>query len=196
MCVSGICSGWKKRFAKSKSELIALKDKVKQGVCPHCGSVSTLNSHGPLSDKRGVQRGWRFWCSSRRKSHPGCGRSFCVWLGSVLPGHSVSALILSCFLLAWSRLNGDVLAAWERAKTGFSTDSAYRWIRRLGFNQSEVRTQLCRARPPPPPQRDGILADLFEHLDLALGETNFIEAFQLRFQRPWPMGGQPSSDRI
>jgi hypothetical protein len=81
-----------------------------------------------------------------------------------------------------------VLTAWQEARTGFSTDSAYRWAARLLRNQGEVRTQLCRARAPPPSRGGGILADLFEHLSLVLESKAFIEAFQIRFQRPWPMG--------
>jgi len=106
----------------------------------------------------------------------------------MIPGYSVAAATLACFFLAWSQLQGDVLAAWQEAKTGFSTDSAYRWVRRLLRNQGEVRTQLCRARAPPPTRGDGILADLFEHLSLVLESDHFTNAFQIRFQRPWPMG--------
>ncbi|MDV7390892.1 hypothetical protein RZS08_06055 [Arthrospira platensis SPKY1] len=161
---------------------------MKELACPHCRSHGTLNNHGELKTKTGMIRGLRFWCSSRRKCRPGCGRSFCVWLGSVLPRHSVAAAQLAAFLAAWHQLGGNVLAAWQSARTGFSTDSAYRWVKRLLSNQGEVRTQLCRARAPPPTRRDGILADLFKHLSLVLESEAFIEAFQIRFQRPWPMG--------
>jgi hypothetical protein len=85
-------------------------------------------------------------------------------------------------------LKGDVLAAWQEAKTGFSTDSAYRWVKRLLCNQGEVRSRLCRVRAPPPTPGGGILADLFEHLSLTLESDQFINAFQIRLQRPWPMG--------
>lgn len=97
-------------------------------------------------------------------------------------------MALSSFFLAWSRLQGDVLAAWQQARTGFSTDSAYRWVKRLLHNQGEVRTRLCRVRAPPLTLGGGILTDLFEHLSLALESEAFIEACQIRFQRPWPMG--------
>ena len=110
-----------------------------------------------------------------------------MWLDSFIPAHSVSAAALSAFLLAWSRLNGEVLAAWQSAQTGFSTDSAYRWVRRLIRNQGEVRQRLCRLRAPPRPPGEGVLADFFEHLKRALESKDFITAFQLRFQRPWPM---------
>ena len=166
----------------------ALKEEVKTLTCVHCKQSGTLNNHGALTDQSGAIRGLRFWCCPRRGSRPGCGQSFSIWLATVVPGYSVPALSLACFFLAWSPLGGDVLAAWQAAKTGFSTDSAYRWAARFVHNQGEVRTQLCRARAPPPTLRVGILADLFEHLILVLESSNFIDAFQIRFQRPWPMG--------
>ncbi|NRA28367.1 MAG: hypothetical protein HRU10_14120 [Opitutales bacterium] len=140
-------------------------------------------------------RGARFWCSSRRKSRSGCGRSFTVYLANIIPRYSVLARTLSTLFSTWSRSSGggQVLSAWEQAhQAGFSTDSAYRWICRLtgAQTQSAVRTQLCRARPPPPPpppHSNGILSDLFDHIDQVCGSTHFIESFQLRFQKPWPM---------
>jgi hypothetical protein len=168
--------------------LSVLKEDVKALTCIYCKQLGALNNHGALSDQSGVLRGVRFWCCPRRKSHPGCGRTFSILLGGMIPGYSVDASTLACFFLAWSRLRGDVLAAWQQAKTGFSTDSAYRWIQCLLRNQGEVRTRLCRARAPPPSRGAGILADLFEHLSLALESEAFIKAFQIRFQRPWPMG--------
>ena len=157
-------------------------------VCVHCKGSGMLNSHGYLRDQSGAIRGIRFWCCPRRKSDPGCGKTCSVFLASVLPGYSVRSHVLSCFLVAWSQLQGDVLAAWEQAGTYFSSDSASRWIQRFQINQSEARTQLCRARAPPVLQSDGILADLFEHLHFVLESKDFIHAFQLRFQRQWPMG--------
>lgn len=176
------------RFVSSESDLIAFQEGVKGVECVHCHRVATLNSHGYLTDQSGVVRGLRLWCCPRRGSRPGCGKTFSIFIASVLPGYSVPALMLASFLLAWSQLRGDVLAAWEQATTGFSTDSAYRWIRRFKLNQGEVRAQLCRVRAPPPPRGDGILADLFEHLNLVLESNDFTHAFQLRFQRSWPMG--------
>jgi hypothetical protein len=176
------------RFIASESELPILKEAVKTLTCIHCKQVGTLNNHGALTDQSGSLRGLRFWCSSRRGSRPGCGQSFSIWLATVVPGNSVPALSLACFFLSWSRLGGDVLGAWQAARTGFSTDSAYRWVKCLLHNQGEVRSRLCRVRAPPPTRGGGILADLFEHLSLVLESEGFIKAFQIRFQRPWPMG--------
>jgi hypothetical protein len=110
-----------------------------------------------------------------------------VWLASVLPRHSVCAAKLAEFLAAWFRLGGRVLAAWEQARTGFSTDSAYRWAKRFECNQGEVRRALCRVRAPPRPLNESAHADLFAHLHLVLGKESFTNAFQIRFQQPWPM---------
>jgi hypothetical protein len=176
------------RFVSSESELAVLATGAKEWACPHCGRHGTLNRHGRLETKSGTLRGLRFWCSPRRKSNPGCGLTFSILLAAFVPGMSVSSAALAAFLLAWFRLGGDVPAAWQSAKTGFSTDSAHRWARRFVHNQGEVRSRLCRVRAPPPTRGAGILADLFEHLSLVLESENFIEAFQIRFQRPWPMG--------
>lgn len=156
-------------------------------VCPYCRQSGTLNNHGSLKNKAGQLRGTRFWCSTRRKRRPGCGKSHCIWLKQIVPGHSVPAQTLGNFLIAWSELGSDVLAAWQRAKTGFSTDSAYRWTKRFVLNQGEIRTRLSRVRAPPRPLKESTHADLFEHLSEVLGSHTFIEAFQMRFQQPWPM---------
>jgi len=168
--------------------LASLAGEAKQWACPRCGRHGTLNRHGRLETKSGTFRGLRFWCSPRRKGNPGCGLTFSIMLAAFIPGLSVSTAALGDFLLAWHRSDGDVLEAWRRARTGFSTDSAYRWARRFVRNQGGVRSRLCRVRAPPPARGAGILADLFEHLGLVLGSENFIEAFQIRLQRPWPMG--------
>ena len=97
------------------------------------------------------------------------------------------AQTLGDFLSFWSELGGDVLAAWQRAKTGFSTESAYRWVKRFRLNQGEIRTRLSRVRAPPRPLRESTHADLFEHLSVVLESNPIIEAFQMRFQQPWPM---------
>jgi len=110
-----------------------------------------------------------------------------VWLASVLPRHSVPASTLATFLGAWHRLGGNVLAAWQSARTGFSTDSAYRWAKCFVRNQGEIRSRLCRARAPPRALAGPVHADLFEHLRLVFGEVSFTKAFQIRFQEPWPM---------
>ena len=97
------------------------------------------------------------------------------------------AQVLGDFLSFWSELSGDVLAAWQLAKTGFSTESAYRWIQRFVLNQGEIRTRLSRVRAPPRPLKESTHADLFEHLSVVLGSNPIIEAFQMHFQQPWPM---------
>ncbi len=156
-------------------------------MCPHCRQAGTFNNHGWLKNKAGEVRGIRFWCSPRRKAHPGCGRSYCIWLSGIIPGHSVAAQVLWCFLFAWFELKGNVLAAWQHANTGFSTDSAYRWVKRFVLNQGEIRTRLSRVQAPPQPLKESTHADLFEHLSVVLESNSIIEAFQIRFQQPWPM---------
>ena len=146
-----------------------------------------FNNHGWLKNKAGEVRGIRIRCCPRRKSRPGCGKSHCIRLNRIVPGYSVSAQVPGAFLIACSGLLGDVLAAWEHAQTGFSTDSAYRWAKRFVLNQGEIRIRLSRVRAPPRPLSESTHADLFEHLSVVPGSEPVIEAFRMRFQEPWPM---------
>jgi hypothetical protein len=155
--------------------------------CRNCGGVGMLNNHGKLKSETGEIRGIRLWCCPRRKERPGCGKSFCIYLASVIPRHSVGAVALAHLLWAWFELQGDVLGAWQQAKTGFSTDSAYRWVKRFVRNQGEIRSRLCRVRAPPRALSKWIHAELFEHLQLAFGKKTFTKDFQIHFQSPWPM---------
>ena len=126
--------------------------------------------------------------------HPGCGASFSVWLSEIIPRHRVTAPVLNTFLWAWRESGGHVLAAWEKARTGFSTESAYRWIRRLRLNQSQIRSWLCRLRAPPSTVKEGnTMGDLFVHLEATLGMVSTIKTFQERFQEAWPMAAPPNS---
>lgn len=99
--------------------MAALATEAKQWACPRCGRQGTLNRHGRLETKSGTLRGLRFWCSPRRKSNPGCGLTFSIMLAAFVPGLCVPSAALAAFLLAWSLLGGDVLAAWRQARTGF-----------------------------------------------------------------------------
>ena len=105
-------------------------------------------------------------------------------LASVLARHSVGAGKLAEFLTAWQRLGGKVLAAWEAVRTGFSTDSAYRWAKKLCPQSGRGPRRGCAVRVPrPPPTGEEIHADLFAHLALVFGKAAFTEAFQIRFPR-------------
>jgi len=93
--------------------------------------------------------------------------------------------VLSAFLLGWHR-SGDVLAAWQEHCWGYSTDSAYRWVRKFLLNQGLIRERLCRLRAPPGGNSVDAAFDVFAHLELTLGKQDFIRAFQEQFQVAWP----------
>jgi len=161
----------------------------KMWECPTCGQSGTLNSHG---SQQGYVDGAlqpvarRYWCCPRRKSRPGCGRSFGVRLAARAAGTTVSCRRLWSFLAEW--MGGlPVGAAWERARPGFSLESAWRWIRALEERQARLRELLSRQRAPPADRRSGAgaLRGLLEHLTGCFESGSPIEGFQLAFQEGW-----------
>jgi len=160
---------------------------VKQMACPLCGRAGLLNCHGLVygngaAGNSRVLRGGRFLCSPRRKGDSGCGHSFTLWLAGCLPRHSVGTKGLWRFLRHYHS-GLSVSAAWEKARTGFSIESAYRWVRRMYEIQSRLRARLCRVRAPPPgTDAKNPLSEVLEHWFNALGEDDPIRSFHLRFQ--------------
>ncbi|MCC5790774.1 MAG: hypothetical protein JJT75_14175 [Opitutales bacterium] len=155
--------------------------------CSRCGRYGLLNCHGWVSGNdnsaRGsVLRGARFFCSPRRRRAPGCGHSFMLWIAERLPRHSVSSQILWAFLrLFQSGLS--IAAAWEDARTGFSLESAYRWVRHLRNDQSRLRASLCRVRAPPPDAgTKNPLCEVLHHWVHALGQDDPISSFHRHLQ--------------
>ena len=156
-------------------------------ACPLCRRTGALNCHGLVygnaakGDSK-ILRGGRFLCSPRRKGDPGCGHSFTLWLAGCLPRHSVGSKSLWRFL-EYYQSGLSIGAAWEKARTGFSIESAYRWVRRLREIQSRLRAQLCRVRDPPPrTDAKNPLSEVLEHWFNALGKDDPIRSFHLRFQ--------------
>ncbi len=137
--------------------------------------------NGATGDSR-ILRGARFLCSPRRKSNPGCAHSFTIWLAECPPRHSVGSKGLWRFLGHYHS-GLSIGAAWEKARTGFSIESAYRWVRRMYEIQSRLRAHLCRVRAPPPhSDARNPLSEVLEHSVLALGKDDPIRSFHLRFQ--------------
>ncbi len=176
-----------KRFATDREELDRSRSEVKQLACGKCGRAGVLNCHGLVygNASRGdskVLRGCRFLCSPRRKSKPGCGHSFTLWLAECPPRHSIRSPGLWRFF-AHCQSGLSIAAAWEAARTGFSIESAYRWMRRLRGIQSHLRAHLCRVHDPPPvADTKNPLSEVLEHWVHALGKDDPIRSFHLRFQ--------------
>lgn len=92
-------------FARDASDLQDRSLAIKQARCPHCRRDGTLNAHGFLrgyaeSGSARIVRGRRFFCSSRRAAHRGCGRTFSVLLQHHVTGFTVSTVTLLAFVLA------------------------------------------------------------------------------------------------
>ena len=174
-----------KRFVTSERELELSELGIKLCACPHCRQSGTLIGHGFLRGyaERGsglVVRGRRIFCSNRGK-RPGCGRTFSVKLGCVLSGFVVRTLTLWCFVQAV--LGGLTLrAAWlVEAAGALSLSSGYRLWRRLSAAQSALRARLCREAPVPVSMAREPLAQLVQHLAVAIGdsgETDLFAAYQ------------------
>ncbi len=158
--------------------------------CPHCNKSGTLIGHGYLRGyaERGselVVRGRRVFCSNRGR-RPGCGRTFSVKLQTVLSGFVVSTLTL--FSFATAVLSGLTRrAAWLFAACGgLSLSSGYRLWRRLSAAQSALRVRLCREVPAPASTAREPLAQLLQHLTVALrasGDTDLFAAYQSRLEQ-------------
>lgn len=170
------------RFASNHATLVELRRHAKIWRCPHCGRQGTFNAHGSLlglaehGPGKDALRGRRFLCSNRRR-RPGCGRTWSVRLGNLLHRFSVRTAQLWRFCLGLLAGLG-VPAAWERARNGFSLESAYRWRRQWQQGELTLRTLLWRGREPP----GGMAATLSE----VYGGNDPLACFQVREQRGWP----------
>lgn len=73
-------------------------------------------------------------------------------------------------------------AAWE-GLVGRALSTGYRLWRRLGCEQSRLRTRLCRETPPPVCVQPEPLAQLLEHFRSAFDSGSCpFSSFQQRFQ--------------
>ena len=131
------------------------------------------------------------YCSKRARKR-GCGRTFGIYLCTVLPRHGVDAPALSRLLAGL--LGGlSLKRAAESLRAPFALETFYRLRKRLRLRMDAVRVMLLRATGPPPPcgSTDALLHTI-AHLRAAFcaavpgGEPSGLCAwFQLRFQRPF-----------
>lgn len=105
-------------------------------------------------------------------------------LSTVVVGFVVSTLTL--FSFAKAVLDGLTRrAAWLRAACGrLCLSSGYRLWRRLSAAQSALRARLCREAPVPVSMAREPLAQLVQHLAVAIGgdsgDTDLFAAYQSR----------------
>lgn len=161
---------------------------LKQHACPHCGRRGTLNRHSvlrgndPAVVNGSVARGQRVFCSNRSQ-RSGCGKTFPLFLASVLPRHTFTAGLL--WALLRKLLGGATLrASAEALRLPFSLEAVYGIVRRLRHRLAAVRSSLCRQQPAPASTQTDPLHQTLEHLQcLCPQNTCALAAYQRHFQR-------------
>jgi hypothetical protein len=177
------------RFVRDEYALDDVLRDAKQQRCPRCRRSGTLIGHGLVRGyaehgSERVVRGRRLLCS-RRGRRSGCGRTLCVRISSVLAGFCARTWTLSRLLIAV--VTGlCIKAAWStRCACSLSLRSSYRLWKRFAAAQTQLRTVLCTASPPPDCEHAQPLAQLLVHLQHILGLDECVLArFQLVFQQP------------
>jgi len=187
------------RFFACREERDAYARRLKTRACPGCGAVGFLICHGflkgyaPSGDEK-VVRGFRFYCSKRRRDGGGCGETYSILLSDVLPRRSTRAPQLWSFFKTVLRgLSRSV--AWRRearraapSRPPFSLSHAYRLWARLKAREARIREWVCREAPLPSSDRRGALFQLLEHLNCVFGNPPCpITAWQEHFQSPFPL---------
>jgi hypothetical protein len=134
-------------------------------------------------DARAV-RGQRVFCSNRG-NRGGCGRTFSLFLATVLPRHTFSASLLWQWLIQW--LAGVSLkAAVEELRLPFALETVYRLRRQLRRQLERLRTLLCREQKPPSSLHADPLLQTVQHLQAVFARSACpLSDFQLHFQRPF-----------
>jgi hypothetical protein len=175
-----------RQFVRDGAELAASLLRAKLTACPHCGRVGALNLHGVVTGyaevgSERVQRGHRLFCSNRGR-RPGCGRTFAVLLADTLGACAVRTGTLWSFLLEIAT-GLSRKAAWEATGAAvLSLRSGYRLWHRFARAGPTIRTRLSSHCPPPPCDSPLPMAQLTEHLRLALPCDNPLSDFQHSFQ--------------
>ena len=118
------------------------------------------------------------YCSNRGR-RKGCGRTFSIYLGNILPRHSVTATDL--WLLLLGILAGASLCATAlKLRLPLVVETYYGICRRL--RHRDLRTLLCQIGNPPPCNSSDPLVATIAHFQSAF-EGCALQKFQLHFQR-------------
>lgn len=146
-------------------------------ICPHCHRYGTLMSHGFIYRKSHGQSklkvGKRLYCSNRRGGL-GCGRTFSLFIKSIIPRLHYRTNVLNTFVNALLSSKG-VTSAYHLATGQDDTRNGWRWLKRLKTRQSRVRQYLYHhylARPRASPNftryrpNSALFASLFTLMDL------------------------------
>ncbi len=178
-----------KRYFTDIQEADQYRQRVKSESCPHCGRTGSLICHGylrgygPGSKEEQVVRGYRFFCSDRRKSRKGCGKTYSILLAGYLCGWMIPAAMLWVFIKGVCS-GHSLKSSWERLGSGFSLQSAYRAWKALELGQPRVRSRLYSLVEAPACSSNQPLFQLVKHLESAFGPGLCpIASFQCHFQR-------------
>lgn len=127
-------------------------------------------------------RGQRVFCSDRGQ-RGGCGKTFPLFLESVLPRHTFTAEQVWALLLVLLR-GMSVKAAAESLRLPFSLEGTYGLIRRVRRRLSEVRSLLSREQPAPVSGQTDPLRQTLEHLLCVFPQQGCaLAAYQRHFQQ-------------
>jgi transposase-like protein len=174
------------RYYSSEKDLASIRAGLKLMHCPHCKRQGTLVLHGHLCgyDDRGpVRRGRRIFCNNRKMSR-GCGKTFSFLLADWIRGFTIFARCLAAYLEKIREGHNPHSAA-KTSGLKMPISSVYRIHKRFVFNQSRIRTCLCRVKSPPPAidtENSAIatinhLTNIFPH--------HCVTRFQHFFQQPF-----------
>jgi hypothetical protein len=124
------------------------------------------------------------FCSNRGQ-RGGCGRTFSLFLASVLPRHSFTATVLWPLLVALLAPT-SVRAAAQSVRLPFALESVYHLLSRLRQRLDVLRSGLCRCQKEPASAQTDPLRQTVEHLQSVFGEAPCpVSAFQIAFQQPF-----------
>ena len=143
-----------------------------------------LRGNDPAVVNGQIVRGQRAFCSDRGQRR-GCGKTFPLFLASVLPRHTFTAALLGALL---GKLLGGatIKAAAESLRLPFSLEAVYGIVRRCRRQLGVVRSFLSREQPPPASAQTDPLLQTLEHLRrVFLPPVCALAAHQRHFQRPW-----------
>lgn len=102
----------------------------------------------------------------------------------MLPRHSFTATLVGQLLVQWLG-RGCIKSAAEALRLPFALESVYHLLQRCRRRLDQVRSCLCRRRPPPESSQTDPLLQTFEHWQsLFAGSLCPVSEFQLAFQQP------------
>lgn len=173
------------RYYSSEKSFASIRAGLKLMLCPHCKRQGTLVLNGHLCgyDDRGpVKRGRRIFCNNRKRSR-GCGKTFSFLLADWIRGFTIFAKYLATYLEKIKEGHNPHSAA-RACGLKMHISSVYRIHKRFVYNQSRIRTFLCRVKPPPAINTENPAIATINHL-INIFPHHPVTGFQQFFQQPF-----------